>query len=276
MKTKLLNTISRQEALARVDLSLLPERRATDALACSKITALYPVYVPLEQGEAAAAGNRASISIISSMPKYNRAKVTLTIGKGLYDKAVEAALIGLKVGEQGQAVVKEETVVFTVLTLEKIIFPDPTDDMVAGMCIDGITTVWQYKDHLFASMQQEAIKNMGDQLIEQLLSDAQFDMDEGDIDTAVRMQYSLLRDRFLPQGLDLDTVPDEEWVKMFYQPKQQAAYKLIYPWFWKVCVTQSRQEYLTALRPYAIRGIQLFLVLCALLENQIPTLTIRC
>ena len=65
MKTKLIRSITREEALSQVDFAQLPDRKDTDALACRQITALHPVYVPVSDQTAAEAGNRVSIRIIS-------------------------------------------------------------------------------------------------------------------------------------------------------------------------------------------------------------------
>lgn len=268
MKTKLICLADQEAILQEIDRSAIPKMQDVEALAVRQLTEGRISFAEEESKKPVCGGNRVTIRISSNLPKYNREKVTMMVGKGLYDSVVETQLLGMKVGESGQATVKGEPACFTVLKIERMVIPEPTDEMAQAKGIEGIQTVEQYKAYILSEKQDQVIRTIVDQLLTRLTAASQFSLDEDDVENAVRLQYEVVRSRFLQGGSDLDTMPDEEWKQNFYSPEKKSYYEQIYPFFAKLCLSENRQAYLDVLTPDAVKSIQRAVVLCQILEKK--------
>lgn len=134
-------------------------------------------------------GDIAVIDLESSLERFNRSGLTLAVGSGLFDKELEAALIGKKTGEEFTAAVKETPVKVTVKSGKRTVFPEPTDEMtkqyaesVEGM--EDVETISQYIDHVkaqyIAEKKQETVFTTLNEMLQYVLthSDWEFDDDE--------------------------------------------------------------------------------------------------
>lgn len=268
MKTKLIRIASQEALLAEIDRSVIPTAQDVEARARKQLTEGRLYFGPAEDGKPADKGSRVTLRISSSLPKYNREKVALVVGKGIYNPAIEAELVGMRAGESGETTVQGEPVSYTLLKIERLVCPEPTDEMARGKGIDGVYTVEQYKTYILDQERRAVIRAIADSLLTRLIESSEFAMDAADIRNAVRMQYGKLRDRFMQSGTDLDALPDEEWKQTFYHPEQKENYEIIYPFLAKACLSENRQAYLNILEPDAVRSIQRAAVLCPILGKE--------
>ena len=91
------------------------------------------VLAPLPEDEPAMQGDTLTLHTVSELPKFNKERVTVSIGRGLYDKGLEAALVGKKSGESCTVTVKDKPVTATILEIKRKTAPEPTDEMVEAM-----------------------------------------------------------------------------------------------------------------------------------------------
>jgi hypothetical protein len=120
--------------------------------------------------------------------RYNKDSVEIAVGRNLYNKDVEAALIGMKARESKTMTVDGEEITVTVLavkkkayseiTLEKVKAEDPT-----------VTSVEAYKDSIYQGICDKLISDKADKLqikpmVNKLIKavDIKFNYDEADND----------------------------------------------------------------------------------------------
>lgn len=90
-------------------------------------------------------GDFATICCKSEEKKFNKEKVTLKVGRGLYNKELEAAVIGMKTGEVKDIMVGELPVTVEILKVERMELPELSDENVAKWGIEGAATVDELK-----------------------------------------------------------------------------------------------------------------------------------
>ena len=78
-------------------------------------------------------GDTVTLRTVSALPKFNKERVVVTIGRGLYDKTLEEALAGKKAGDSCEVTVKDQPVSATVLEIKRKTVPSPTDEMVRAL-----------------------------------------------------------------------------------------------------------------------------------------------
>lgn len=134
-------------------------------------------------------GDVAVIDLESSLERYNRTNLILTVGSGLFDKELEAQLIGKTTGETFELTVKDTAVKITVVSGKRTVFPEPTDEAVKAYAatvenMEGVETVAQFcecvKQLYFKEEKQNIIFGTLNAVQDYVLthSDWEFDPDE--------------------------------------------------------------------------------------------------
>ena len=260
MKTKLYSMPDWQESLEQMGFDGAPTRADVDEavrreLGRGRIT-FQAADIPIE------AGCRVTIKTVSALPKYNRERTVLLVGGGLYDTIIEARLLGMRRGERGSAVVRGETVEFSVTQVERKVYPQFTDQLVAEQGIDGVGTVEEYRAYTEENLRRAYAQGLCQRLCGQLIAGAAMEQpDEGDIRAVIDQEYESLRRRFSHGGEDLDAMTPEQWRENFYRPELKASYEQIYPEIAPLMDTTSKQSYYENRRAPAQETIRECLVL---------------
>lgn len=142
-----------------------------------------------EDASVLAKGDVAVIKLESSLERYNRPSLTLAVGSGLFDKELEAQLVGKMVGEDFIATVNDTEVKVTVINAKRTVFPEPTDEAVKQYAetaedLEGIETIAQFREHVkqqyFDEKKQDVIFGTLNAMLDYVLtnSDWEFDTDE--------------------------------------------------------------------------------------------------
>ncbi|MDD6042446.1 MAG: hypothetical protein PUB87_01675 [Eubacteriaceae bacterium] len=92
-------------------------------------------------------GDFASISCKSDAKKYNRERVTVKVGKGLYSAELETQLIGMKPGERKRVTADGNTVDVKVIKADRSILPELNDENVPSFGIKDVTTVDELRQY---------------------------------------------------------------------------------------------------------------------------------
>lgn len=176
------------------------------------------VLLPLEDGAKGELGDTAVLKTESSLPKFNKERVTVTLGRGLYNKDLETALVGKAVGETVDTELNGEKVKATVLELKRKQAPEPTDEMVAALQqkdLEGnpITTVEGYFTYIRRAKVDEILANINYFTMESIMTDYPIEQyDEDDI----RVLGALEKETFIRlfrehDGIDLTKEVPKSW-----------------------------------------------------------------
>ncbi|WP_459129255.1 trigger factor [Guggenheimella bovis] len=104
------------------------EKRITDEL--NRIAKRYGQVIETEADYMIQEGDIVTIKVESELPKYNKPKLPLTVGKGLYNRFLEYHLIGMRKGDAKKIQIDEKDVLFTVLDVKTKNVPELTWDML--------------------------------------------------------------------------------------------------------------------------------------------------
>lgn len=264
MKTKLYSLPDWEAALKNIGWSDAPTQEDVEKKIQQELTRGKVSYAEQSPGTPIEKGCRVTLRTQSVLPKYNKEKTVITVGTGLYDREIEAQLCGMTAGSSAQAMVKGETVSFTVLKAEKKVYPPLTDELVQSQRLDGITKLEDYRRFMENKMRTEYGLALGKKVVEQLLRDAKMDQPaEEDIIRVIDCEYEPLRTRF-----SLDTLSAKEWEENFGQGELRKFYAQIYPDVANLLGTTSKESYYESRREAAAQTIRACLVLRGILGDE--------
>ncbi|MBO4848872.1 MAG: hypothetical protein J5586_06950 [Clostridia bacterium] len=93
-------------------------------------------------------GDTVTLTCVSELPRYNKTGLPVIVGKGLFGKDIEDALVGMRNGETKTALVDEKPVEITVSRIVHTVLPELTDENVASFGMEGISTVRELRRSL--------------------------------------------------------------------------------------------------------------------------------
>lgn len=216
-----------------------------------------PAGTPVEKG------CRVTLNTKSNLPKFNREKTVITVGGNLYDASIEELLCGMVSGESGVATVKGEKVEFTVLKVEKKVYPPLGDELVQNLQIDGIGTLEAYRRYMEREVRGNYASALCLKLLDRLLAAAKIDtVAEEDITKVIDREYEPLCARF-----SLDTMTPEEWKEGFGNSELQAFYAQIYPDVANLFGTTGKESYYESRKEVAAQTVRTCLMLRSVLQQ---------
>lgn len=177
------------------------------------------VLLPLPAEEKARAGDTAVLKTESTLPKFNKDRVTVTLGRGLYSKELENSLIGKAVGETVSTVIQEQPVMAQILELKRKQTPDPTDEMVQALQAKDfqgrlITNVADYEAFIRTEKTNEVLATVNYYVMEEIIKAYPMTAyDEEDIRVLGRLERPVFAKLLREQGLDPEKEVPPEWEK---------------------------------------------------------------
>ena len=205
--------------MAREDaIRAIPTKAELTELARKSIVKGRIELLPVPRDEAAREGDTLTIRAESELPKFNRPSVTVTLGRGLYDRTLEAALIGLRVGEGCEAEVRDKPVKARVLAIRRRSAPEPTDEMVRELqekdrTGNPIETVKDFVEFICRQKTDEVLATVNYYVMEQILADHPLeDIDQSDLDALAALERAEFIKLFREQkGIDLTALTPERF-----------------------------------------------------------------
>ena len=173
--------------------------------------------VSLPQQEPAIAGDTAILKTVGQAPKFNKERVTVTLGRGLYNKDLESALIGCTVGQSVEMMIDDSPVSATVLELKRKQSPEPTDDMVVQLQVKDhqgnlITTVADYEAYIRQEKVMHTLAEVNFYVLTDIIKDYPMtEYDEEDIRILGQLEKENLSQLLRGQGLDPDKEVPKDW-----------------------------------------------------------------
>ncbi len=196
----------------------LPSEEELRELARKGIVREQLVLSSVEPGEAAKEGDTLTLAVSSPLPKFNKERVKVTIGRGLYDKDLEAALVGLKQGEHCRVFIKETPVSAEILEIRRKTEPTPTDEMVKALAVkdfkgNPIETVEAYENFVMEERTSEAVSEVSYYMMEAIIKDYPVEhYEESDIARLGQLEQEFYEKIFLEQkGVDLSALSEEQF-----------------------------------------------------------------
>ena len=177
------------------------------------------VLLPLPAEEKARAGDTAVLKTESTLPKFNKDRVTVTLGRGLYSKELENSLIGKAAGETVSTVIQEQPVMAQILELKRKQTPDPTDEMVQALQAKDfqgrlITNVADYEAFIRTEKTNEVLATINYYVMEEIIKAYPMTAyDEEDIRVLGRLERPVFAKLLREQGLDPEKEVPPEWEK---------------------------------------------------------------
>ena len=205
--------LQREDAIRRI-----PTDEELQELARKTIVREQLVLTELPEGTPAETGDTAVLKTESALPKFNKPAVTVTLGRGLYNRELENALVGKKVGETVERTVNDQPVKATLLTLKRKQVPAPTDEMVKALQVKDlegkpIETVEDFTAFTKKQKTMEILQTVNYYVMEALLKDhpmTEFDADDvrilGELEAESLKKYMLEHD-----GIDLTKEVPKAW-----------------------------------------------------------------
>ena len=172
-------------------------------------------YVRWESVAEAAAGDLAVCRMRSELPRFERPKLKLMLGSGMFRREIEEAAVGMKPGEEKTVTLPEGPVQLTLLEVSRQTVPEPDDGMVRALGLDGIGTVEEYRAHLREKLRLDAAKELSREPLEQLicavLDGSEFVLYPEDWRRIVRQRLDRSRVLFRQEGIEMERAAPEDF-----------------------------------------------------------------
>lgn len=196
-----------------VDLSLIPDEKEIEEILKKRLLKSHITLKPLSQGETISKEDIATISLESVLSKFNKSKISVTVGTGLYNKEIEASLIGKQCGESYEVTIQGVQVKIAVLDAKRKEVPPITDAMVAELGIEGVDTIEKYRKKLIEEVMNYTFYPLASKLIESLLDVVNVEeYDESDLVKLGELEKEFFTTLFKEEkGLILDELTPEEF-----------------------------------------------------------------
>ncbi len=225
--------LQREDAIRRI-----PTQAELKELARKGVVKDQLVLALLPEGACAELGDTLTLRTVSELPKFNKERVTVSIGRGLYDKGLETALVGKKAGEICEVIVKEKPVTATVLEIKRKTAPEPTDEMVEAMQEKDykgniIHTYAEYEAFICEGKTYEAVGNINYYMMDAIIKDYPVtEYDEGDIKALSDLEREMFHKLFLEEkGIDLYQMSKEDMQEMWQCDSFDDFIAMRYEWY---------------------------------------------
>ena len=176
MKSKVVGSFAVEAAVAAHPWKAEPdEKEAEDNL--YQIALRYKHY---EAVNTIAHGDIVTVTMESEARKFNRT-AKLQVGGNLFDKQLEAELIGKTVGESGVCQHPTGYVRYTIVDAQRLIVPEVTDEMAKSAGIEGAETVDALRQHYVTESLKKALYDEIYYFVPEYLKKWQFKIEEADL-----------------------------------------------------------------------------------------------
>lgn len=197
--------------LDEVDLTIIPTEKDIESEMVKALVKAHITFEPVGNNPIET-GDTVKLCTKSDIPKFNKPEVTVTVGRGLYSKDIETAVIGKKAGDEFAVEINGQAVAVSVISAKRKVLPKPTDEMVAEQEIEGVTTIEQFRK-VFAEQYEDSVYGpVVGGILQKLVEQAELpEPYDEDIDILGKLEARFFRELFKAQdGIDLDTLSPEQ------------------------------------------------------------------
>lgn len=141
------------------------------------------------QADDVAEDDMVSICCQSENPRFQKERIVVRSGLGLYSKELEEAIVGMKVGESRNINVQGSDVCVTVLSSERQLVPPLTDSLAAHSGIEGIKNAEDAREYCRFKQYDDVLEECFDEAYsffsKELLGRCRFSFDEEELEAAL-------------------------------------------------------------------------------------------
>lgn len=130
--------------------------------------------------ETIASGDIAALTLVSEAKKFNR-KLKLQVGANMFDRELEAMLIGNAAGETYTVSHPAGQITYTVEAIQRLVVPALTDDMVKSLQVEGVATVAALEEYYLSESLKKQLQDEMYDFIPEFLNHWEFAVDEQDL-----------------------------------------------------------------------------------------------
>ncbi len=192
-----------------------------------QINSLLVRYRKLEDVDTIEDGDIVVVGCVSDNPKYNRKKLPLNVGKGLFDWEFEEKLIGLKINETSIITVNGSAVTVTVNSIRRNILP-PLSDEIVEECMKlpeydepDIKTVDQYlpalREEVVEMLKEDALNRQVFNLLNYLIENSEYVIDDDEMNKAVNDALEEENNGFKQDNLNIEEFTQQQFNLYFGQ-----------------------------------------------------------
>lgn len=80
--------------------------------------------------------------------KFNKNGLQINVGLGLFNKELEDEILGMEKNENKTLTINDKEVKVGVKSIKRRSIPEVTDELIAGLHIEGVNTIGEYKEYL--------------------------------------------------------------------------------------------------------------------------------
>lgn len=127
-----------------------------------------------------AAGDVAALILVSETKKFNR-KLKLQVGANMFDRELEAALVGSEAGKTCTLSHSAGQIICTVESVQRLVVPALTDEMARQLQIEGVSCAAELREYYLDESLKKQLQNEVFDFIPILLDEWKFAIDERDL-----------------------------------------------------------------------------------------------
>lgn len=163
-----------------------------------------------EDGTITARGDAALCALRSENPRFQKPAIHIAVGSGMLPDAIERGLEGMQVGTEKTVQVHGQDVHISLLSVKNKLVPELTDAWIAGIGLEGIMTLEQYRARLIAQQRQERAKveayEPAQFVMAQVLRETEFILFQEDWAWIVELEMARNTELCRQDGMDIKTM----------------------------------------------------------------------
>ena len=212
MKSKVLRAKDYREVDVKPLLTpFAPDEAALEA----ELRRLVNPYIRWEAGETVSAGDQVVCRLVSDCPRFQKEKVRFVAGSGMFHKELENLSVGMSVDGTREIVLPEGRVALTLMGVMNRVVPEPGDEMVEKLGLDGVHTVEEYRAYLLEQQKTAAFREDSCEavkyLLREVISGSEFVLDREDWAETINRELDRCRTLCRQEGMVLEEMAPEQF-----------------------------------------------------------------
>ena len=172
-------------------------------------------YIRWEDGTTVSPGDQVVCRLASDCPRFQKEKVRFVAGSGMFHRDLEDMSIGMEAGETRETVLPEGKVSLTLTGVMNRVVPEPGDEMVEKLGLDGVHTVAAYRAYLLEQQKAAAFledsRDALNHLMREVISGSEFVLYREDWAEAINRELDRCRTLCRQEGMVLEEMTPEQF-----------------------------------------------------------------
>lgn len=172
-------------------------------------------YIRWEDGTTVSPGDQVVCRLASDCPRFQKEKVRFVAGSGMFHRDLEDMSIGMEAGETRETVPPEGKVSLTLTGVMNRVVPEPGDEMVEKLGLDGVHTVAAYRAYLLEQQKAAAFledsRDALNHLMREVISGSEFVLYREDWAEAINRELDRCRTLCRQEGMVLEEMAPEQF-----------------------------------------------------------------